>query len=142
MHNTQASGAGVDDSSAPTTVEEFVGGKLTYTKPLPCIASTAATGQPPPSPTPTITTLALAIVDAGASGHYRSLKDVDVLSDLQSTQEALTVRLADGTTIQYVSEGFLSLSNIPHAACRAHVFPALHRSLLSFASIHMRSLVA
>jgi hypothetical protein len=101
----------------------------------PCIASTAATIQPSPSPTPTITTPALAIVDAGASGHYLVLKDVGVLSDLQPTQEALTVRLADGITIQSVSEGFLSLPTIPHAAYRARVFPALHRSLLSVPSL-------
>jgi hypothetical protein len=115
--------------------EEYDGGKLTYTKPPPCIASTAAVVQPSPSPTPTITTPALAIVDAGASGHYLVPKDVGVLSDLQPTQEALTVRLANGTTLQAISEGFLSLPTIPHAACCTHVFPALHRSLLSVASL-------
>jgi hypothetical protein len=56
----------------------------------------------------------LAIVDAGALEHYLAFKDVGVLSDLQPTQEALTARLADGTTIQSISEVFLSLLTIPY----------------------------
>ncbi len=77
----------------------------------------------------------LANADSGATGHYLTVADINVLRDvcISSPTQQISVAVVNGTILQSTHHGFLDVPG--HGPMIAHIFPQLKMSFLSISQL-------